>query len=92
MIKLPDKLFIKKWYRNKKDLPKESSCIYAVLCRKKDTKEEWFSVAEFVRMRLPNCKVDFDEWRILGPLASSSYARGSTDNWFDVVAWGKISQ
>ncbi len=84
---LPSKLLLD-WKTDKNDLPTDLG-IYAVCCRNKKTKEEWFSFAEFVPMRLPNCKVDFDEWRVCGTIYGTSFARGSTDNWFDVIAWSK---
>jgi len=88
MTKLP-KILKLAWETRKKNLPTEFG-IYAVLC--KDKEKEWFTFAEFIPQRLPNCKVDFDRWRTLGTGLSDSYARGSADNRFNVVAWGKADR
>lgn len=88
MTKFPKTLKLT-WETRKKNLPKEFG-IYAVLC--KDEETEWFTFAEFIPERLPNCKVDFDRWRTLGTRLRESYARGSADNGFNVVAWGKVER
>ena len=77
------------WKSKKKYLPTELG-LYAVCCRDKKTKETWYSFAEYVPEKMPNCKIDFDEWRVLGVISGSSFARGSKDNWFDVIAWSKM--
>lgn len=76
------------WVTGEKNLPKEFG-IYAVCVVKKDTKLVRLTFAEFVPCRLPNCKIDYDEWRVLGAIHNESFARGSEDNWFDVVAWAR---
>lgn len=87
--KLPNSVKFVKWFTNKKDLPKEND-IWVVLCKNKKTKEEWFTFAEFIPIRIPKCKIDFDKWMILGSIFNESFARGSKDNWFDVIAWSKL--
>ena len=79
------------WQKGLKNLPTEDG-VYCVLCRSVKRKEEWFSFAEYIPERLPNCKIDFDEWRVLGCTPSSCFARHSADNAFTVIAWAKMKR
>lgn len=77
------------WETDLKNLPKEHG-IYAVLCFNKEEKEYWFTFGEFIKDNFS--KLDYSEWRILGPIHGTSFALGSDDNWFDVVAWTKTKR
>lgn len=88
--KLPVGLTFTQWFTKKKDLP--TACgIWCVVCKKNDTKEEWFSFAEFIPLQLPGCKVDFDKWKVLG-VFGDTFARASTDNQFEVIAWSQVKK
>ena len=88
--KLPTGLTFTQWFTEEKDLPKEYG-IWCVVCKMNDTKEEWFSFAGFVPCQLPNCKIDFDEWKVLG-VFGHCFARASTDNRFEVIAWSQVKK
>jgi len=81
--KHPDILLLD-WKTDKKDLPTLPGT-YCVYYHDNENKIARYGFAQFVPIKFPNCKVDLDEWRILG--VGVTYARG--ENIIDVVAWSK---
>lgn len=87
-MNLPTGLKVEWWFTEEKDLPSgPTNDIFLVRAIDVKTKEEINSLAMFgyCPSRTP---IDFDEWRFI--CGAKCFARESSDNIYNVVAWTKI--
>jgi len=85
---LPTGLEIGHWFTDEKDLPSgPTNDIFLVRAIDVKTKEIIHSFAMFVYWPLRQ-PIDFDEWRFI--CGASCYARYSSSNQYNVVAWTKV--
>ncbi len=87
-MNLPTHLAVEKWFTEEKDLPSApNSDVFLVKAIDVKTKEEIYSVAMFsyCPIRKP---VDYDEWVMV--CGATCFARYSSDNRYNVIAWGRL--
>ncbi len=87
-MKPPKILKFIKWEFDKKRLPKEYG-LYAVICRSKEH-GEWLAFAEYLPEIIPNCKIIYDRWKVLGIYGDIFAKIKDNDETITVVSWSKV--
>lgn len=87
-MNLPTGLRADQWFTEEKDLPSgPTNDVFIIKAIDVKTSEEIYSIAMFsyCPLRTP---IDFDEWRFI--CGATCFARESSDNMYNVVAWAKL--
>lgn len=87
-MNLPVGLKVETWFTEEKDLPSNHTDeLFLVKAVDVKTKEEIYSIAMFIYWPVRK-SIDYDEWRMI--CGSSCFARYSSENRYNVMAWGKL--